>query len=152
MRTTWFCHRIKIEINLFDNAVLWDFTPVRLEFLAHVFCDCCGKNVHIPSVVAVWTEDSERCYSHVTWKIPTKNVIIWLNKNWAIQPWLIEDSSIEGQQPTWGSCGSYKVVTTFLVIKWLKKITCLKVYINNNLTVYSLYVIVYQTQLFMTQV
>lgn len=33
-----------------------------------------------------------------------------------------------------------------------QKITCLKVYINNNLTVYSLYVIVYQTQLFMTQV
>lgn len=38
-------------------------SPVRLEFSAHVFCECCGKSLHI-SLVVVVKEDSKLHYIH----------------------------------------------------------------------------------------
>lgn len=49
---------------LFYNAGFVHFcSPVRLEFLAHVFCECCGKSLHI-SLVVVVKEDSKLHYIH----------------------------------------------------------------------------------------
>ena len=45
---------LKREMRLFSSAVFVRFcSPVRLEFLAHAFCACCGKCLHTLCAVAV---------------------------------------------------------------------------------------------------